>query len=246
MTMAEQTEGTQPALNGANAEGTQPAADAANAGQARYTDDDMAAARKGWDKRTAREMDKARASWERERLEALDLDSWEELSERLTGKRQAETELEKQLADAKRKAREASKRAEAHDELTAKYQRLLGERNQHAMRNAVYAAASKIEAHEKLVYAMLVADNKIGVDDDGNVFVRGDDGEPAGLSLEKIVTQLVAENAALQRPSGAVGAGSLPQNTGARAPSNGASPTEKMRQGVADMAAQYYQHLTRR
>lgn len=246
--MADQAEGTQPAAQAANAEGTQPAADAANAGQGKYTDDDMAAAKVRFAKNAERDVAKARTAWERERLEALDVDSWDELQERLTGKQQAATELEKQLSEAKRKAREASKRAEAFGELEAKYAKLSTERNEHAMRSAVYEAARKVDAHEKLVFAMLVADKRIGVDEDGSVIVRGTDGEPAGLSLEKIVTQLVAENAALQRPSGATGAGSMPQNTGARATGNGAgaSPSEKMRAGVADMAMQHYAQFVRK
>lgn len=244
--MADQAEGTQPAADAANAEGTQPAADAANAGPGKYTDDDMAAARKSWDKRAARDIEKARAQWERERLEALDIDSWDDLAERLNGKRQAETELEKQLADAKRKAREAGRRAESFDELNAKYQCMVAERNKHAMRTAVYDAAKGAGAHEKLVYAMLVADNRIAVDDDGNVFVRGSDGEPSGLTLDKVIAQLVSEDPALQRPSGTPGAGSLPQTTGARAVSNGGTATDRMRQGVADLVTQQYANLTRR
>jgi len=241
------TEGTQPAPEGANADqGTQPAADAANAATSKFTDDDMAAARKAWEKKTARDSDKAKAAWERERLESLDAGSWEELQERLDGKKQAESELEKQLTEAKRQVREARKLAADRDELHTKLQRLQTERNQHAMRSAVYDAARKIDAHEKLVFAMLVADGRIGVDDDGAVFVRGDDGEPSGQSLEKIITQLVGENAALQRPSGAPGGGSLPQSTGARPGGSNGSPTERMKAGVADMVTQAYSQFIRR
>lgn len=174
----------------------------------KFTDDDMAAMRASMDKRFTKRLAKERAAWERESLDALDVDSFDDVRELLSGKRQEQSDLERQLGELKSKHREAARQLDDYAELKAKHDALVGRVHEAAKRDAVFELAKAANAHEDFVY--LKVKSQLGVDESGDVFVMDSDGEPAGTSLETVIKKLVAEDQRLLRAVDGAGAGSGP------------------------------------
>lgn len=195
-------------------------ADSQGAGK-QFTEAQMAAARKSWKFEADKAATKRVQARERELLDQFDIDDWTELQETLEGKRSEQTELETQLKEAKREARRLKNVAADYERLQSDHAALQDRVNRQAMRTAVYDVAKGIDAHERAVYSMLVAESRLGVDEDGNVFVRGDDGEPAQGNLETTIKTLVADNPFLQRATQGAGGGSRPPAGTAPAPNGG-------------------------
>jgi len=245
--MADTTEGTQPAPTGANAEGTQPAPTGANAEDRLFTEAELGYAKRQVEKKAAREIEKAKAAWERERLDELEADSFDDVKERLTLKKQEEGEGAKAALEAKKLQRETAAKIKQLEAFKAEADVRLAKHRKGALKAAIFEAAQKFKANERAIFGILVAEHGAEIDDDGNVFTRGADGEQSDVSLEKLIQQIVADDAGLLRPTGAAGSGSLPQHTGARASGgNDARPSDKIRAGVADLVTQTYGQMTRR
>ena len=138
----------------------------------------------------------------------------------------------------KRDHRTAKRDLEAYTELQERYNALQSRVHESAKRESIYTAAKAANAHEDLVHALVAG--KLSVGEDGSVFVVGDDGEPAGKTVETLIKELVANDQRLLRAVDGAGGGSGPPAGGPRAQprSNPASWHEKIRGAAADAAKQ--------
>jgi hypothetical protein len=199
---------------------------------AKFTDDDMLQARKSFaadaERKQARAIEANTQSVKQSILDELDLDSFDDLKA-ITEKHRSNQSQESEAVTAAKKAARAQTQAEKdRDAAIAERDRLIAQRNTAAVKDAVFAAAKKADAHEEDVYARLVIQNKLDVDDKGAVFVRDANGEPEhGQTVEKLVNALVAANEHLRKPKGTTGAGSLPAGTAAPTGPNYADPRSK-------------------
>jgi len=189
-------------------------ADDSQGAEKKFTDVDMKNARESWKKRylapLKTRLDAAEAA-QSEFFTAHDVDSYDDIAERLTVQAQVDgdhAELQRTLTKSQR---ELTKAVKERDEVTTVLGKMVSQRNAAAVKDSIFEAAAKAGSFEHDVYARLVVANQVAVDEEGAVFVRGTDGEPAhGVSVGQLVTQLVADNKHLQRPTAAQGGGSLP------------------------------------
>jgi hypothetical protein len=191
---------------------------AAAGAELKFSDDDMAAAKASWAKRSKRDADKGATARDREILDNFEADSFEEIKELLTGKKQEQSDLEASVAEFKKTNRALKKDVEAGAEYQAKFESLIGRVNDAAKKDAVYAVAKAADAHEDLVHLKVAS--MLGVDEDGKVHVLGEDGEPAGTTLDTLIKKLVSDDQRLLRATAGAGGGSTPP-AGAQQSGNG-------------------------
>jgi len=195
---------------------TQADAQASNADATgtKYTDEDLARARKSFEKNAQRQIQKAvdtaktEASTQiLEQLGLTDIDELEEFASKLqqtTGAAEQATTLQRQL---KKLTADLEKREASENKLRTII------RNG-AIKTELLATAQKLNGHPESVYAHALVNNRVQADDDGQVFILDENGDPdATLTLEKYVQGLLAEHKHLQRPGPQSGGGSLPAAT---------------------------------
>jgi len=187
----------------------------------KFTDGDMALAKDAWKKRYLAPVKtklEAAEQARKEFFETHDVDSFDDIAERLTVQAKSDGDHAEVQRDLKKAQRELVKVTGERDVASTGLAKMVATRNRAAIKDSIYEAAAKADAREQDVYARLVVNNSVAIDDEGVVFVRGTDGEPAhGVTLEQLVTQLVADNKHLQRPTPAQGGGSLPAASGSTA-----------------------------
>jgi hypothetical protein len=202
-----------------SASGAQTTGDNTSGGQGKtYTDADMAEARRAFQVKADKAADRRAAELATQReadlLAKTGHSSIDELIAAVATKGQQASEEQKASELLKRIQRELDKERAERTKADETLKRLTGERNQERVRSAILAAADAIGAFPEDVFARLAIQNRVGVDDDGEVYVRDAKGEPeSGATVERIVKELVAANEHLQRPSGARGAGSRQNST---------------------------------
>jgi hypothetical protein len=210
--MTDKAGGTQPEPGtGSNAGGTQPepgqGSDAGTGNQ--YTDDDIAGLKRRWAKQRDKDVGKAASKAVDSLLGDLGFDDVDDLRSAIEGKRKQDGDEANTASELKRAQRQLAKTAGERDAFASQLGELRGKVNASRVKDAVFAAAKKHQAYEDEVFALVMVQGQVAVDDDGDVFVKGADGEPVhGVSVEKLVGQLVADRQHLQRATGGQGGGS--------------------------------------
>jgi len=208
------TDGTQPASVDVNAEGTQPASESDANAAGKSTDDAVAFAKRRWAKQRDRDVSKAEGKAISGLLGDLGFDDVDELREAIEGRRSATETTETLSGDLKKLQRQLAKVTGERDAHVTTLSDMKTRANAAMARDAVYAACKTHSAFEEETYALLQMQGKVGVDEDGEVYVKGSDGDPVhGVTIDTLVKQTVAERVNLQRASGGSGGGSQPTTT---------------------------------
>jgi hypothetical protein len=199
-------EGTQPEPS-SNAEGTAPVQP-----DAKFTDADFKRFREGAKRDQQKAVDKAVGQLVSKLSVAAgleDVDDIEALAEQIIAKPKAEQNVSESDAKWQRKLEKSERRAAALEKEMA--ERQAKERAAKISSSIAKAGVAANCRDIELLQDHLTGRNRVGVDEDGQIFVRDEGGDAAyGTTLDDLVKQTIADKPYLQKASDNMGAGSGP------------------------------------
>jgi len=141
----------------------------------------------------------------------IDVDEIDDLAER-----------HKSTADAASQAESWQRRAKKHEatlaELQAENEKLRGAEHARRKRRVLESAAGEACNDLDLLLDHLEARGRLGVTSDGEVIALDESGDPAGVTVQELVTQTLKSKPHLQRAAPGVGGGSRPADGSAGMP----------------------------
>lgn len=205
-----------------------------NAG-AKYTDDDLAKARLSFERQAEKKASKVAEAAKAEALQSvlsqLGLQSADELPEFV--------ERVQQTAGAEDKAkgheRQLKRLQTEKDALQAEIGKLRTGIQRGAVERSVLSLAEKHNGHAKSVLAHVALENRLRADDEGRVFVVGEDGdEDHRVSADEYVKKILEDNKHLLKSVSTSGAGSRPNNQQQVSSQRPLSLRDQIAQGIRD------------